>query len=71
MSDEETAIQDGFKEQLQGMFQVFFQSSLTDGLDAAATRFAVGLNKLRAARQRALQVISGTPPPSAVAGKCP
>jgi len=52
------AIQSAYEDQLKAMFQVLFQNSLSEPLDEAAARFSKGLAMLRAARDRAEQIVS-------------
>jgi hypothetical protein len=51
-------IQSGYEDELKSMFEVLFENSLSEGLDSAAAKFSAGLVQLRAARDRAAQIVN-------------
>jgi hypothetical protein len=64
-----STIDTAYQDELKQMFTVLFESSVSDGLDDAAGRFSNGLTKLRAARDRAKQIVNGSASPSSATNK--
>jgi hypothetical protein len=57
MSVEEDQIQEGYKDEVKGMFRPFYLDFLLHGPDAAAKKFKDGLDKVMQARDLALKSI--------------
>ena len=58
--DDGQSINLAYQTQLQANFQVMYNNSLANGLDDAASRFADGITKLKAARDRAESIVTST-----------